>query len=392
MSLSIQDKSLKLSISEIIQLLCLYFVACTHYIDGLVKIALYIVLPLGFLLSLKDYHKNQMNKAFRTLIWLYCWVLFCAFLSTNTDASLSELKKIAGCVMSSFMMLSLAKDLKRVYLLYITFLLFLISTWQYALGHIYEAMDISSSQLDDQKLNANTFAYFTTYATFVIYMFGYLKSKYAKYFKMLFPLTLLLSFITAIYSASRQILVIQIPFILLLLINRYNFRSGKGLMLFIGIIAIAIAGYFYFGETMYANSYLSTRAEMSIEDDTRIIIAKECIQIGKENFLFGVGPGCVSKHVSTGNFSHNTYLELFAGTGLVGMIIFITMILSFINAQFRRYKVTHDTVFMAFVIFGVIWAIDQIFYVFHTGLWLISFFILIAAHSEVYYKTKYVIR
>ena len=392
MSLSIQEKNQKLSTSEIIQLLCLYFVACTHYIDGLITIALYIVLPLGFLLSLRDYHKSQMNKTFRSLMWLYGWVLFCTLLSTNIGASLIELKKIAGCVLSSFMMLSLAKDLKRVYLLYLTFLLFLISTWQYALGHIYEVVDISSAQLNDQKLNANTFAYFTTYATFAIYMLGYLKNKYTWLFEMLFPLTLLLSFITAIYSASRQLLIIQIPFILLLLANRYNFRSGKGLMLFIGIIAIAIAGYFYFGETMFANSYLSKRAEMSIEDDTRIVIANECIQIGTENPLFGIGPGCVAKHVSTGNFSHNTYLELFAGTGLVGMIIFIIMIYSFICAQLRRYRETHDTVFMAFVIFGMIWAIDQIFYVFHTDLWLISFFILVATHSEVYNKTKYGIR
>ena len=392
MSLSIQEKNQKLSTSEIIQLLCLYFVACTHYIDGLITIALYIVLPLGFLLSLRDYHKSQMNKTFRSLMCLYGWILFCTLLSTNIGASLIELKKIAGCVLSSFMMLSLAKDLKRVYLLYLTFLLFLISTWQYALDHIYEVMDISSSQIDDQKLNANTFAYFTTYATFVIYMLGYLENKYTRLFKMLFPLTLLLSFITAIYSASRQLLIIQIPFILLLLANRYNFRSGKGLMLFIGIIAIAIAGYFYFGETMFANSYLSKRAEMSIEDDTRIVIANECIQIGTENPLFGIGPGCVAKHVSTGNFSHNTYLELFAGTGLVGMIIFIIMIYSFICAQLRRYRETHDTVFMAFVIFGMIWAIDQIFYVFHTDLWLISFFILVATHSEVYNKTKYGIR
>lgn len=392
MGLLIQEKNQKLSISEIIQLLCLYFVACTHYIDGLVTIALYIVLPFGFLLSLREYHKSRMNKAFKSLMWLYGWVVFCAFLSTNTDASVNELKKIAGCVMSSFMMLSLAKDLKRVCLLYFTFILFLLSTWQYALGHIYEVIDISFSQLNDQKLNANTFAYFTTYATFVIYMLGNIENKYTNFLKLLFPFTLLLSFITAIYSASRQILILQIPFILLLLANRYNFKSGKGLMLFIGIIALAIAGYFYFGETMYANSYLSVRAEKSIEDDTRIVIAKECFQIGKDNFLFGVGPGCVSKHVSTGNFSHNTYLELFAGTGLVGMVIFITMIVSFVYTQFRRYRVTRDSVFMAFLIFGFIWAIDQIFYVFHSDLWLISFFILVAAHSEVYNKTKYGIR
>lgn len=389
MNLAIQSKRQTLSISEKIQVLCLYFVACTHYIDGLVSISLYVVLPIGFFLSLKDYHNGQKNKTFKSLIWLYGWIVFCSLLSTNYVASLIELKKILGCVMSSFMVLSLAKDLKRVYLLYFSYLLFLISTWQYALGHIYEVMDISTSQLDDQKLNANTFAYFTTYATFVIYMLGEMGNKFSKFLKFIFPFTLLLSFITAIYSASRQILIIQLPFILLLLANRYNFKRGKGLFYFLGIIVIAVAGYIYWGETIFENSYLSTRTERSIEDDTRILIAKECIQIGKDNFLFGVGPGCVAKHVSTGNFSHNTYLELFAGTGLIGMVIFISMIISFIRTQFRRYRITCDTVFMAFLIFGIIWAIDQVFYVFHTGLWLISFFVLVTAHSDVYYRTKY---
>ena len=179
------------------------------------------------------------------------------------------------------------------------------------------------------------------------------------------------------------ILIIQIPFIVLLLFNRYNIKSTKNIAILALIICASILAFVYYGESVYSNSYLSVRAESSIEEDTRLLIARECLDIGNQNFLFGVGPGCVSKFVSTGNFSHNTFLELYAGTGIIGLIIFTLMLINFLSVNYKRYKNTRNNEFAAMFIFGLIWTFDQIFYVFHNGLWLISFFILVSIHSEL---------
>lgn len=384
-------KGVKIKTFEKYCLLCLYFVACTHYIDGLVSVALYIILPSAFIICFARGNSLKSNWVLKSLCLLYAWIVFCSFFSPDMLRTATHLKQIFGCFISSFVVASLAKDTKRIFWLYLVYVLFLVATWQYALGRLYGVMDLSSSQLNDEsnKLNANTFAYFTFYATFIIYIMGDMNIKWAKFMKILFPLTLVLSFATAIFSSSRQVLVIQLPFILLLLLNRYNLKSTRNRLVFLAIIVAAIVGYIYIGESVFDNSYLAHRAEANVREDTRLLILKECIQIGLDNLIVGAGPGCVSMYISTGNFSHNTYLELFAGTGLVGGLIFVIMLFKYMIIQFKRWKKTEDPVFMSFFIFGIVWAVDQFFYVFHSGLWLISFFVLVATHSDVYMKERY---
>ena len=374
-----------LSKIEILQLILLYIIAAVHYVENLVSVSLYVFMPIVFVLSLLNKNNNVKAKTWKYLISLYLWIIVDSIFTSDFELTLVDLKKILGAFMASYVMVNFAKDIKRVYLLYIAFLIFLISTWQYAINHVFDVMDFSTAQLSDDshKLNANTFAYFTTYATFIIYLYGECEIRYRKILQYCFILTIALSFATAVFSSSRQLLIIQIPFIVLLLFNRYNIKSTKNIAILALIICASILAFVYYGESVYSNSYLSVRAESSIEEDTRLLIARECLDIGNQNFLFGVGPGCVSKFVSTGNFSHNTFLELYAGTGIIGLIIFTLMLINFLSVNYKRYKNTRNNEFAAMFIFGLIWTFDQIFYVFHNGLWLISFFILVSIHSEL---------
>ena len=58
------------------------------------------------------------------------------------------------------------------------------------------------------------------------------------------------------------------------------------------------------------------------------------------------------------------------------------------KVQIRRYKKFKDKYFLVFGFFGLFYIIDGFFYVFYAQIWLISFFILVATHSDTYYKTK----
>ena len=59
----------------------------------------------------------------------------------------------------------------------------------------------------------------------------------------------------------------------------------------------------------------------------------------------------------------------------------------FIKQQWIRFRSTLDRKFIVFLVFGVIFAFDQLFYVFYIDLWLIAFFILVATHSDAYYNS-----
>jgi O-antigen ligase len=142
------------------------------------------------------------------------------------------------------------------------------------------------------------------------------------------------------------------------------------------------------GAKVYDNSLLKERSSNKIEDDDRTRIALEAIELAKNEPIFGYGPGNAMHNISTKTFTHNTFLELLVNAGVIGVIIFTYLILYFLRTQYVRWSKTKDYMFLLYLIFGIFWAIDQFFYVLYTDLWLISFFILVATHSDTYYKAK----
>jgi len=139
---------------------------------------------------------------------------------------------------------------------------------------------------------------------------------------------------------------------------------------------------------IFDDSLLLERSQKSLDDDARTLLIKETIDIGLHNPIVGIGPGCVKLYTTERGFAHNTYLELFAGTGLVGVIIYIVLLWKFVSTQIRRYMTTKDKIYMYFLIFGVFFVIDQMFYVFYYSIYLISFIILVASHSDTCYNNR----
>lgn len=75
-------------------------------------------------------------------------------------------------------------------------------------------MSSDADRLNDAKLNANTMAYYTFYATMAAFLLSDMVQSinYRKLFKILFLAMIPISFV-AIVTASRQVLIIQIPLI-----------------------------------------------------------------------------------------------------------------------------------------------------------------------------------
>ena len=136
---------------------------------------------------------------------------------------------------------------------------------------------------------------------------------------------------------------------------------------------------------MFDNSLLQERSQERVGDDARSLLIRESIDMGLNNPLVGVGPGCVKLFTTERAFAHNTFLELFAGSGILGVLIFVILLWKYLITQIRYYVSTRDKMFLYFIIFGVFFIVDQFFYVFYSSMYLISFFILVASHSETYY-------
>ena len=198
-----------------------------------------------------------------------------------------------------------------------------------------------------------------------------------------------MSFIIALLTASRQVLLVQVPLIAFLLYVRYlreaSFKVRFAFIVGVVFCAVALSGVV---AEMYDNSYLKVRSEKSVTEDGRFKVLQEAIDIGCENPIVGVGPGNFILHSTKRIFSHCSYTEVFANDGIIGLLIYLFLIGYFIRKQYLHFKRTKNADYLIFLIFGILFAFYNFLYVFYSDIWLMSFFIFVALNSTTIEEAK----
>lgn len=379
---------------EILCIILLYFAASVSLIDSLNPLALYGAIPLSFLISLSVGNSLKTNNYLKRLLVLILWLAATYFSAVYVEEANNQMKNLLGVFVLSMTIANLSSDKRCVPWLYGVFIILLIQAFVYANSHIMiEGFDTATDRLNDEKLNANTVAYYTFFVTFAIYELGnsfLIKNRViANIFRLLFFAMYGVSFTVAILTGSRQVLIIQIPLLVLLTFIRYiEGASLKRKLLFVLIAAVACVASIDPITKSYDNSYLKVRSETKAKDDVRALLLQDAIKVGCQHPIMGVGPGNYVRYSFNRHFSHCTYTELFANTGVIGTLIYVSLLLMFITSQWKRFWKYRDKTYLVFLVCGLIYLFDNFFYVFYVDLWLIGFFILLASHSETYFNYK----
>lgn len=372
-------------IIDFLIIFCLYVTSIVGFNDQLNSFALYVIIPFASVLTVFRY-KFNVGYSMKWLLFLYLWMIFTCLFAEHLDLASRQLKQIIGCVLLSFIMAQNAKKPSMVPWLYGVYILVFISSIYYGLTNILDASyDIGSDRLNDDNLNANTLAYFLLYSTFAIFILADIVNRklLSRIFRIGFWLMIPVTFYVAIFTASRQILLTSIPLLLMLFFIRY-IKGAKRKYIFQTLIIIAVAGAFVVPKFMdiYENSFLKERTKIDLNEDSRILLLKDAINVGLENPVVGVGPGNYVMYSYNKHFSHCSYTELFANSGILALILYIGLIWTFMKRQFKRYGSHKNAIYLAFIVFGLIFIVDNVFFVFYNNLWLISFFILVSTHSD----------
>ncbi len=381
-----------ISIPSILAILFLLaFAILSFNFKGMQQIALYVCVPSAVILSWIAFPKWNFSVCFKLLLGLYLWECFTAMGAENMEYAYNELKRLVACALMAFAFNQLAKKEKQIPWLYLVYVVFYLGMIYYANQNILtDSFDYTIDRMTDQILNANLVAYLTFFVTIILYIFPvFLHEDWQKSaLRLLFLVSPFWSFAIAIFTGSRQVLVIQAPLLVVLFYCRYFIKRRP--IAKVGSIIIGFVLLWYFlpkAIDIYESSRLETRMEIELDDEVRILHFHRALKIGMDNPLMGVGPGNYKRYTSNQlSFSHSSYLELLANNGFPGLIIYVYMFIYFIRTQWKRYKHTHDQLFLIFAIFGLFYAIDNAFYVMHIAPWLISFFILVDSHSQTYYR------
>ena len=383
----------KLQLKDKVIIGCMLFSGFASFLpDSVNTVALYVVIPFAFLLSFFLDNRRFDNHTFRIFLILFFWLVMSTLWAAYFDLAMAQNKQLLGTVLVSYIVGKNAYNTKMIPWMYAIWIALYISVIYYAYSHIIPNITIGMQRLNDSKLNANMIGYYTFYLTFVIYILGEITQKpiVSLCFKFLFIGMLFVSYFAAYITASRQILLIQVPLLLFLLYGRYMKKVRARVKLIFLILCVPII-FILKGLIMqtYDDSLLQRRNQIEISEDSRALLAKDAFRVGMDHFFLGVGNGNYAKYSYSQDFSHNSYLELFANTGIIGLSIYLYLLISYLKVQCWRYKVTKDKMFLNFIIFFIIFCFYNIFYVFYPYPWLFAFFILVSSHSDAYFKEIY---
>jgi O-antigen ligase len=142
-------------------------------------------------------------------------------------------------------------------------------------------------------------------------------------------------------------------------------------------------------KTIINKSEVGNRIENeNLENDARTLVSAIALSYGMESPLFGIGPGHIEYRLEM--ISHNSFTEIFAETGFIGLIIYLTILLYGLYVQIYRFKKTRDYIFVYFAVFLFFYILDNNFYVFYSWYLLFAIFFLAVTHSDNYYKKFYI--
>lgn len=369
---------------------CLFFAAFVSlYSPAANTVGLYLAIPLACMIATlfnKGFHTNIYEKL---LYGLFVWDCIAYLWADNKELASTELHMILGAFLFVYCISIFARKLRLIPYLYFVYVLLYLSAWNYAIHNIFTMMVDDSDRLNDEVLNANTMAYYTFYVSYLLFMLWQIsKNKWMKRtWLFLFWIMIPASFGVSLLTASRQVMIIQVPLYSLLIYQRYFKGSSMRKKMYFSLVAltvmVSLSGKII---NTYDNSFLKERAEKNVADDSRMELVRDATKVALKNMPLGVGSANYQGVSSRRQISHNSYLEAFVNMGIIGLILYAALMMSFAIRQWKRYKRYDDKMYFYFFTFGLIYVLDGVFFVFYNAIWLISFFMLVAAHSETYYS------
>lgn len=376
-------KLVHFSIIEFVFLL-LFCISTLAIKDRFLQISLWVILPSVFVYTMiRHWRHFFVNKSIKLYLFLVLWLAFASLFAYDTEVAFREMVKILSSFLCSVAGYHFAKNKNNTLVLYIAMVGCFISLLYYAFGNMEFLIATNyQERLQDDFVNANMFAYYLFYASFAVY---FLLKRYKLLEIPLLLALLALSFWIALMTASRQVLLLQIPLLICLYsVGKVKDPIKAGLSFVIILIVIIGVGYPLF-EQYYSGSYLKQRAAIGYAEDSRFSIMLLAFKYGLDSPIVGFGPGNFVLINGRGIYSHNCFSELFVSGGIIPLVLYLTMLLGNLKQQWKRYKKTNDQFFLYHFIFQAFFIIDNLLYVQISALWLMGFYFISVGHGDSKY-------
>ena len=143
--------------------------------------------------------------------------------------------------------------------------------------------------------------------------------------------------------------------------------------------------------TYYEGSLLAYRFQIgNIEDESRYDLLITAFKTGFQNPIFGVGPRNFILYSGSMSFSHCSYSELIANSGIIALILYISILYYLFkkNIQLFRKGLNYRKFSIYIFMFLCFYVIYNLFYVFYEVIFLMGFLFLVIVHLDKVISTE----
>lgn len=354
------------------------------------QLCLYAAIPAMILYTFL----KRRSSVFRCKYWkTYTMVMILILLSTIVNDFNAEAKSILVPITATYLVslsiygLSVNGNNSRILCiafigLYISLMYATITGESFVSNFDYAN---ESDRRSNTVLNSNQYAYFSLFAIMATrILIGY-KDKIGAFAKItIYTVLLIAACYTAFMTASRQVLLLEIP-----LIGYFFYHDflKHGNSVYRGLFFISIAVLLLYGLPLffqiYDNSYLAVRSVGPVSEDTRTALMLAALDLGFEYPIFGVGLNADTA------FSHCTYTHLFSRCGFLCFLLYAYMILNAIIVQYKRKVLTHDSYYSILSVCLILFAIANFFYSYIDQPYMLPILFLLIGESDRHTRDYY---
>ena len=349
-------------------------------------LSLYVAIPLLIIYCFYNFGKTILSsRYFFPYFFIVLWMILSSIANNDTAESLGMMVPIIASfllAMSSYALTHSNGNSNILYFSYVILIFYLLASnilsGEFTMNFNYAN---EMERHSNSKLNANDYAYYSLF--FIMGWRMCLQHKGGRNSSLLLIFLYLLSvgvsFFVALMTASRQVLILQIP--LLIYFFYFDFIKGKGSNKLVGVLAvIAIVVASPMLADIYGNSYLSQRSEVGFQGDHRSVLMAKAIREGIDNPLFGLGLAAKT------TFSHSTYTHLLSRSGILTFLLFVFIMVKSVIEQYCRFLRTRKICFLINLgCLGII-ALGHLTYSYFNEPFMMSIMFAIIGSSDGEYK------
>ena len=299
---------------------------------GLGRISTTLIIPAGFLITTFINKKKLLAVINSKPILLYALFTLISLMSIsyslNTSIAVESASKALIVLFFSISIFSIGSSSLRLYktLLVTGSLIPILLFFTIIFGEV----NLSLIDRDENLMDPNYYGYFSFIGISSLFILKSIKNNLV--IRIGIVCLILISFFFSIVNASRATFIITIIISFLgYFFDVLSSGNSKLKIFFYSLILSLIILFIYdnFSNNLLDQLLFKRFESLETVESPRQFHTRKAIEIGLQNPVFGVGAGnysIVPKRIEFGSFSHNTFTEIFANFGFIGLSLYLYLL------------------------------------------------------------------